>query len=105
MLLLSIGDVRVPARQGRVVHRREDDDLTAHLLGAQIAREVEQRDRPVVFVAVIGASKKRRQSFAALYRGNRNHDVAPRRVVPAVGRLEVAMLNTVSVEIDRCDNG
>ena len=65
ILPLSIGEVRVPAAKGRIVHAGHDDDPARDVLGLERAGEVEQRDRPLVLVAMVAAGEQRRRPLAA----------------------------------------
>jgi hypothetical protein len=67
--------------KGRIVHGGHDDDAPAHLSQIQLARQVEECDRSLIFVAVIGAGEQRRRSLAALDDSDGNHDRAPGGIV------------------------
>ena len=67
---------------------------------AQGARELEQCQRPLIFVAMIAAGQERGRSLAVPDHGERDHHRAPGGIVTAVRQAQEAMLDAVAVEID-----
>ena len=55
------------------------------------AGEVEERDRALVLVAVVGAGQERGRAGGAADDGDRDHHAAPGAVVAAVGQAQEAV--------------
>src|SRR3546814_3582438 len=89
----------------REVHHRQQDDAAADLRRLQAAGEIEDRDRPLVLVAVIAAGEEGSGAVAVPDHGDGNEDRAPGRVVARPRQLQVAVLHAVLVEVEAGGDG
>ena len=94
-----------PGAKGRVVHGRHDYEPARDRLGGQGVRQVEERDRSLVLVAVIAACQERGRAVAVLDHRDRDHDRAPGGLIARMGQLEKSMLDAVLLEVDGRGDG
>jgi hypothetical protein len=87
-----------------IVHVGNNDHASAHCLGRQPVREIDERDRSFVFIAMIPAGEERSRSAAVLDDSDGDHEIAPGRFVPAPRQTEESVLDPVGLEVDGGDD-
>src|SRR4051794_7022701 len=86
--------------EGRVIHRRHDDDSAHNISRVERTSEFVKRQRALILVSVIAARQECRRSLAVADDTNRDHHRTPGGVVAAVGQAEKAVLDAVTLEVD-----
>ena len=89
----------------RVVHEGHDNDAALHILSFERRRELRERDRPLVFVAVIAARQQRGRAVAVANHRDWDHHGAPRGGVMRMRQFQEAVLFAVGMKIHRWLNG
>ena len=59
--------------EGGVIHRRHDNHPARNVGKLDLIRQVEQRNRPLILIAVIAAREQGRWAVAAFHDGDRDH--------------------------------
>ena len=89
-----------PSHDSRIVERRDHDYPSRNLRGLQVALQLEQRNRPLGFIAVIAAGEDHRRTVAVSYRDDWQMERSPAGLVARMRHAQMSKLLSIGFDID-----